>query len=250
MRSTRLPSRLTACLTACLLVILPAAILPACSPPPAGEPAVTAPPAVGSPTETDSLRAHYQALAEELQQTVLELKQQSYLDRAAYEDRIAELESELERLREELNSPAEPDRPVSGTPTQPPPQEQETRPSASEAAFRFAVEDGTVTILAYMGEQTHITVPAAIDRYPVTRIADGAFRGTAAHSITLPDTVTEIGWFTFADCPSLTSVALSSSVESIGYGAFDGCDRLTIIAPADSYAAAYAKSFAIPHKEN
>ena len=249
MRSIHLPPRLTACLTACLLVCLPTVILPACSPPPAEEPAVTAPPTAGSPAETNSLSAHYQALAEELQKTVLELKQQSYLDRATYEDRIAELEAELESLRTELNDPAEPDRPGSGTPTQPPPQEQETRPPASEAAFRFTVEDGRVTILAYMGDQTHITIPAAIDRYPVTRIADEAFRGTAAHSITLPDTVTEIGWFAFADCPSLASVILPASLESISYGAFDGCDRLTITCPADSYAAAYAKSFAIPHKE-
>jgi hypothetical protein len=81
--------------------------------------------------------------------------------------------------------------------------------------------------------------------YPVTRIADEAFKGTAVTSVIVPDTVTELGWFAFADCTSLTSVTLPASVASIGYGAFDGCPNLTVYCPKDSYAAQFAISFGL-----
>ena len=98
-----------------------------------------------------------------------------------------------------------------------------------------------------MAEKTKIrvTVPAAIEGYPVTAIEDSAFRSTSVTEVTIPYSVTTIGWFAFADCQSLQSVTLPASVESIGYGAFDACPNLTLYCPASSYAAQYAASFAL-----
>jgi hypothetical protein len=43
---------------------------------------------------------------------------------------------------------------------------------------------------------------------------------------TIPDSVTEIGYYAFYGCSSLTNVTIPDSVTEIGDGAFDGCDKL------------------------
>ena len=46
-------------------------------------------------------------------------------------------------------------------------------------------------------------------------------------SLTLPSSVTSIGWYAFYGCSGLTSLTLPSGVTSIGYEAFRGCSGLT-----------------------
>lgn len=48
-------------------------------------------------------------------------------------------------------------------------------------------------------------------------------------SVVIPDSVTEIGDFAFANCSGLTSIKISDSVISIGKAAFFNCDSLTSI---------------------
>ena len=45
--------------------------------------------------------------------------------------------------------------------------------------------------------------------------------------LTLPNSVTSIGWSAFEGCTGLTELTLPSSVTSIGESAFDGCSGLT-----------------------
>ena len=213
-------------------------------------------------TVTDTDPAAYLARIAELTDAVLALKQESFIQKAEYEARISALLGEIAALEARLALLDTPDSgtdlPVAGHPTDPPTDTApSTRPSTPpettptpSMAFHFEIRDGRAVILSYLGTDPRVTVPAAIEGYPVTVIEDNAFRGTSVVTVELPYSVTEIGWFAFADCKSLTSVTLPASVESIGYGAFEGCPHLTVIAPADSYAVAYAKSFAIPHKEN
>ena len=90
----------------------------------------------------------------------------------------------------------------------------------------FTLEDGTVTIEGYSGDPTKLEVPAEIDGKKVVSIAEGAFTAqTKLNSITLPETVTEIGPRAFADCKSLKSIT-ALGVTVIGIEAFQNCDDL------------------------
>ena len=60
----------------------------------------------------------------------------------------------------------------------------------------------------------------------VTLIGDYAFSGSGLTSITIPDSVTSIGYGAFSGCSSLTSVTIPDSVTSIGEWAFAYCGGL------------------------
>ena len=65
---------------------------------------------------------------------------------------------------------------------------------------------------------------------PITVVRDSAFRGRRSlTSITIPDSVTKIGYYAFEGCSSLISVIIPNNVTSIGNSAFAGCDSLTSV---------------------
>ena len=77
---------------------------------------------------------------------------------------------------------------------------------------------------------TSITMPNS-----VTSIGYNAFRGcTSLTNIIIPDSVTSIGYGAFRDCTSLTSITIPDSVTEINSWAFDGCTSLTSITIPDS----------------
>ena len=55
------------------------------------------------------------------------------------------------------------------------------------------------------------------------------FRSKSLTSVTIPDSVTNIGADAFSGCSSLTSVTIPNSVTSIGSGTFYGCTSLTSV---------------------
>lgn len=59
-------------------------------------------------------------------------------------------------------------------------------------------------------------------------------------SITIPDTVNEIGTAAFKNCTNLETAIIPNSVTEIADDAFDGCDNLTIYCLDSSYAHSYA----------
>ena len=72
---------------------------------------------------------------------------------------------------------------------------------------------------------TNITLPNS-----VTSIGFRAFKNCSSlTSITIPNGVTGIGDGTFSDCPRLVSITIPKSVTSIDYLAFSGCSNLTNI---------------------
>ena len=91
------------------------------------------------------------------------------------------------------------------------------------------LEDGTVEITGYSGNETSITIPEKIDGKVVTGIAGNPgftspFSGW--ESITLPNSITSIGDWAFNNCSSLKSITIPNSVTSIGRYAFSNCSSL------------------------
>jgi hypothetical protein len=88
---------------------------------------------------------------------------------------------------------------------------------------------GGIAITGYTGPGGNVTIPDTIDGYPVTSIGAHAFQFLNVTSVTIPNSVTTIGFAAFASCTSLTSVAIGYSVTSIEYGAFEHCTSLAAI---------------------
>lgn len=175
--------------------------------------------------------AYYEQMVSRLQNEILLLKQQQYVDAFAYEQTIAQLQAQLNA----------PDSTPVDKPEQPPAEQPE-----QAAAFTYEVKNGTATLTSYIGDATEVTVPAEIDGYAVTALGDSLFKNADVTSVTLPASVTSIGWFAFYGCGALQSVTLSKAVTTIGYAAFDGCPKSMIIHGASgSYAERYAMSYGL-----
>lgn len=80
--------------------------------------------------------------------------------------------------------------------------DSETRKSLLSADYYdySMLEDGTLCITAYRGEEEIVNVPEVIDGKTVTVIGNGAFRGNRnIKYITLPSTLVSIGEYAFAE---------------------------------------------------
>ena len=106
---------------------------------------------------------------------------------------------------------------------------------ASPDDFEYTIEDGQVTITRFIGEQTSVIIPSAIDGLPVTTIGDAAFAELDdLTSIYIPDGVSTIGACAFDFCENLIDIHIPDSVTTIEYGAFNCCYSLATINIPDS----------------
>ena len=92
---------------------------------------------------------------------------------------------------------------------------------------------GTATKQYYKsGSSATYYIPSSLKEVTVTggNLLYGAFYGcTGLTSITIPNSVTSIGYEAFYGCTGLTSVTLGNGVTSIGDDAFRGCTGLTSV---------------------
>ena len=181
----------------------------------------------------------YESILRDLEDQIIELQQSQYISNA-------ESKKELKRLEEllaELSKETEKTPPTSDT------DEPEAAPPASNEKpeqFLYTTNGTTATVTGYTGKATHLVIPAVIDGYTVTEIADNAFENGTPESVIISNGIQKIGWFAFQKCESLTSITLPQSIQSIGYSAFSGTsDSFTVYAPEGSYAQQYAQSYGL-----
>ena len=94
--------------------------------------------------------------------------------------------------------------------------------------YRYTVENKEVTITEYSGIATDVTVPESIRGMPVVAIDTNAFCNCITmKSLTIPDSVIEIGGLAFFDCHSLEKITLGRGIREIGFSPFSNCDNIT-----------------------
>lgn len=87
-------------------------------------------------------------------------------------------------------------------------------------------------------------IPAVIDGVEVKSIGYGVFfHCKSLESVTLPDSLVEIGNYAFADCPALQEIVIPEGVESIGDYSFGWCTSLADVTLPESLKVIGAASF-------
>ena len=179
----------------------------------------------------------------DLKKQILELEQNNYITEIERNNEIDRLEALIENLKKQ-----EPNNDSNTPPQQDSSSDNQEKPTPDnpEPKFIYTVENDEAIITGFIGNEENITIPSAIDGYTVTCVSDEAFASSSIKSISLPNTITKIGWFAFKNCSNLKSIVIPNSVKTIGYSAFaqTGSDFSIICAP-DSFAAQYAESYGI-----
>ena len=98
----------------------------------------------------------------------------------------------------------------------------------------YISEEGNISIMEYKGSSENVAIPDNFDGFPVVSIGQNAFQKKDIVSVTIPDSVTYIGWGAFSSCSNLKSVVIGKSVETISESAFSYCESLEKIVIPDS----------------
>ncbi len=108
-----------------------------------------------------------------------------------------------------------------------------------DGSYKFKVlDDGTAQITKYIDNETDVIIPNYVrangKKYIVTSIGEGAIYRAKMKSVTISDSITEIGNEAFRYCEKLREVIIPDSVTSIGRAAFYECHALERIVIPDS----------------
>ena len=100
--------------------------------------------------------------------------------------------------------------------------------------YIFYTVDNINYLVGYTGNETSLVLPSNYngESYVINYCA--FYDCDSIISITIPDSVTSIGFGAFVYCSNLTSVILSSGVTNIGTSAFFGCSNLASITISNS----------------
>ncbi len=90
-----------------------------------------------------------------------------------------------------------------------------------EAVYTYTVENGEATITGYTGSGGALSLPTAINGYPVTAVGKQAFLyNTVITGLTIPEGYIEVGYGAFWGCSNLKNVSLPNSLEILSYNSF------------------------------
>lgn len=103
--------------------------------------------------------------------------------------------------------------------------------------WTYSISSDQVTISEYVGNESHVVIPATLEGKPVVAIAAAAFSdNSGVQSITIPASVTKIGAMAFAGADNLnTVIAKGSNPASLGKNVFSSSSMISnIYVPADA----------------
>lgn len=167
------------------------------------------------------------------------------------ESRLSALESENAQNRSHLEKLLSTDKDSATLDTTSPPSDtshEESTQAQQKKGFTYSVSNSLATITGYVGDDKSLVIPASIDGYKVISIGDRAFEDTSLVSVIISDGVESVGWFAFNGCVKLKNITVPSSVTSIGYLAFGNSDSSTnIFCHSGSFVLEYAKSFGLSY---
>lgn len=111
-------------------------------------------------------------------------------------------------------------------------------PAAAEDTYSYTVlNDGTISVICKDTSIVNAEIPAEIDGYTVSALAEDCFNDCAAlQTVTFPDTLVKLDDYAFHGCESITSITIPAQVTEIGSFVFEGCTALTEILVADGNA--------------
>ncbi|MBQ8188404.1 MAG: leucine-rich repeat protein [Lachnospiraceae bacterium] len=100
----------------------------------------------------------------------------------------------------------------------------------ADGAFSYEINNDSITILSYEGNEHFLPIPDKMDDLPVTAIVSKAFLGkkNITHLI-LPDSVTAIGDWAFAHMSGLQVITLPSQDLILGKQIFMDCPSVSEI---------------------
>jgi hypothetical protein len=106
-----------------------------------------------------------------------------------------------------------------------------TLPTASWVPYRWTTnsDNATVTIIGYTGLGGAVIIPGTINGLPVTSIIDESFSAcTRLTSVTIPGSVTNLGYSELSSCPSLMGIYFQGNAPTLSGGVFSGDDLATV----------------------
>jgi len=91
----------------------------------------------------------------------------------------------------------------------------------------YILDDGTIEIGSYYGNDVEVDVPTQIAGYDVSVIGDAAYAFLPDTTIiNIPDCITKIGGNAFYECTSLEEITIPDGIKSIENNTFWGCTSL------------------------
>ena len=104
-------------------------------------------------------------------------------------------------------------------------------PSHIDGDFYYIINDSNEAVITrYSGSAENLTIPKTLNKCNVVQIEKNAFADCDfLESVTIPDTVTSIGYNSFRGCTSLQTVTLPKALQTLDGHAFAYCSSLKSI---------------------
>lgn len=90
-------------------------------------------------------------------------------------------------------------------------------------------------LIKYIGASASVPDFSTLDGKIIDTVSRNAFRGSNIMQVTIPDSVTTIKDYAFADCKYLKTIELKETIKTLGDNVFSGCDALVILGEKGTY---------------